>query len=149
MGMPIQNPVAGQLARYQGIFKPHWETTHVEIRVTRTMKLVRGAIAGAFVLVVVACGWIDSILTLMIGSWLALYVATPAVEWWAVDFPKEQWGEQFADGLTDVGAGPIEFEGVVGEPGHFGHLGIMRRVVVVHCILQCCCRNPRRNPMDW
>jgi hypothetical protein len=136
MGLPIQTPVVGQLSLYQGLYKPHWEIGHIEIRVSRVKKILRGIVVSAVIATALGFGWIDYLATLLIAAALVVYLVTPAVEWWSVCFPIEHLKGEYPDGLNNLEAGPIEFEGVVSEPGRFGHKGIMRRMVTVHRVVR-------------
>ena len=129
MGTPIQKPIAEQLAVYQGVYRPHWEIGHIEIRVSRTRKLLIGAAISCCLLAMFGLEWLSLIPFLIFGAVTYFYCFLPSVEIWKPHFPA---------GLDDLGSGPIEFEGVVSPPGIYGHMGMMHREVLIQRVLKYC-----------
>jgi len=131
MAAPLQSPLPGVVVKYEGIYRPHWEIPHIEIRVARSRMIV--------CLITLAIG--VSVVSFGLGS-LDLFT----VSWFSgvalvfVVFPaKERWNPIFLcdchHGLDEEG-GRIEFEGIVSSRGHFGHMGVMRREVKIVCVLR-------------
>jgi hypothetical protein len=129
MAHSVQRPLVGQIARYEGVYRPHWEIGHIGIRVTRTRKLLGGAVPALGFLGAFWLGLIGPIEAAVFTGLLVGLAAMPAEEWWSPAFPPE-----FEGGLDDEG-GPIEFEGIVTERGRYGHKGVMRRRVEIVRIL--------------
>jgi hypothetical protein len=126
----VQWPVVGQIARYEGTYRPHWEIGHIAVRVARVRKLLAGAVAGLGLFGAFWIGFCGPIEAAVLGGVLVLLLGTPAEEWWSPSFPPGYEG-----GLEGEG-GPIEFEGIVTRRGWYGHKGIMRRRVEIIRIIK-------------
>jgi hypothetical protein len=137
----IQKPLVGKVARYEGVYRPHWEIGHIAVRVSRVRKLFSVA-AGTMVLLAFFWlefgGWVETLI--MLGG-LCLVAATPSEERWAPRFPPN------FEGTLDDGDTPIEFEGVVTVPGWYGHKGIMRRSVEIVRVLRYTPRRTAKGPL--
>ncbi len=135
----VQRPVVGQIARYEGIYRPGWESGHIGVRVSRNRKLLVGAVAGLSLLGAFWAGFFSPLSTAMLASVLVLLVAIPAEERWTPSFPPH-----FEAELEDEG-GPMEFDGIVTKRGLYGHKGCMHRRVEIVRILH---YQPRRTNLD-
>lgn len=130
MGLPVQKPVIGKITHYVGVYRPHWETCHIGVRVSRTRKILVGVgmllgLFSGFLL-----GFFSQLDLLVVGGLITLWVACPAEERWKPYFPSH-----FQCGLEDKG-GTIEFEGVVSPCRRYELLGYLRTVEIVR-VLRC------------
>ena len=130
MKLPVQKPMAGDVALYEGFYCPHWEIDHVLVRVPRWRKLSQGAVVLCAVVLLHWIGWLTRTDVLIIGAPIAFLTFLPAYEKWQSIFPPGG-----PDGLDDKG-GRIEFEGVVTSRGRFGHLGYLQRRVEVTRVIR-------------
>src|SRR5690349_10019118 len=103
MAQSVQQPLVGQIARYEGVYRPHWEIGHIAVRVSRTRKLVLGALAGLALFVAFWLGFLSQVDVCVFAGLLAILVMTPAEERWAAFFPPD-----FVGCMDDRG-GRIEF----------------------------------------
>jgi hypothetical protein len=130
MAQSVQKPLVGQIARYEGVYRPHWEIGHIAVRVSRARKLVLGALAALGLLLAFWLGFLSPVDVSVFGGLLALLVITPAEERWMPCFPPGSLHD-----LDDEG-GPIEFEGIVTARGWYGHMGYLNRGVEVVRVLR-------------
>jgi hypothetical protein len=130
MAQPVQRPVVGVLARYVGVFRPHWEIPCIVVRVSGVRKLfVLATLLSCLVLAV----WFHLFETIEIGMFLvaiSLLAVLPVEEHWALQILPNSGFE-----VINEEGGPITFEGVVSERGSYGHKGIIHREVVIHRVL--------------
>src|SRR5690348_1290695 len=101
MARSIQRPLVGQVAKYDGVYRPHWECGHIAVRVSRARKLLAVAACAVVVLAALWLGFIGSVEAFVVAGILALIAATPSEERWEPCFPLH-----FEGGLDD-GVSPI------------------------------------------
>jgi hypothetical protein len=130
MRRAVQRPIVGCVARYEGIWRPHWEISHINVRVPRKRRLAIEVAAGACLLVTFGIGFLDTFDLLYLGGVAALLAALPAQEQWSVNFPAV-----FSAELCERG-GRIVFDGEVSSRGRHGHMGSMHRVVKIIRVLE-------------
>jgi hypothetical protein len=126
----IQTPVVGQVARYEGDYRPHWEIGHIGVRVSPVRKLLAGGLVGVVLLTLLLFGWIKLPVAGIAAAVVTVWMVMPAEDRWSPHFPPEFGGD-----LDDEG-GRIEFEGVVTERGLYGHRGFMNRSVEIVRVLR-------------
>jgi hypothetical protein len=135
----LQTPLVGQLARYEGTYRPHWEIPHVRVRVSRRRRLIRATVIVMFWLGVL---WLRGLPLegLLLGvAFFAVCLVVPAEEMWAPLFsPGSTCGSlpQRVDFEIDYTPTTIEFEGIVTALGRYGHKGCMERQVEIVRVLR-------------
>jgi hypothetical protein len=140
MTRSLQRPVIGQVIRYDGLYRPHWEIGHIAVRVSRARKLFAIAVCAVVLLVANRLEFTDSDHTCVLAGVLMLLGAIPSEELWSPRFPRG-----FEHDLED-GNSFIEFEGVVTARGRYGHKGIMQRRVDILRVLRFEPRRKKRSP---
>ena len=106
-GLPIQKPLAGELAHYQGIYYPSGTNGCVLVRVARTRRQIECVLTFAVLLLAFWFGFIGEIGLCAFGVVLVLSAVLPAVESWQLLSPADIAGSVEANGCH------IEFEGLV------------------------------------
>lgn len=126
----VQRPMVGRIARYEGVYRPHWEIGHIGVRVSRIRKLLVGAAAGLGLLGAFWLRFFSPVEAIVFAVVLVLLMTPPAEERWSPSFPPDLRAEFEGKG------GPIEFEGIVTERRWYGHKGMMHRRVEIVRVLQ-------------
>jgi hypothetical protein len=140
VGRLVQRPVVGQVARYEGTYRPHWEIGHIRVRVSRARRLVVGAAVVLAALAGWAVGLVGPLGLVPLGGLAVGLAALPAVEWWSADFPPG------FEGGWDGPGGPIVFDGVVTGRGRYGHMGMMQRKVEISRVVRYALAEPSPAP---
>lgn len=145
MAQTVQQPLVGQLSRYEGVYCPHWESGHIAVRVPREWKWLAWKLAALGLLLALGLRFLQpgAAWVCVATGVAAVSVLLPARERWTPRFPPDFLGG-LEEGLELVG-GPIEFEGIVTAPGRYGHKGCMcREVEIVRVLRYRVRRSPRR-----
>jgi two-component system, cell cycle response regulator DivK len=125
----VQKPVIGQLARYEGEYRPHGDIGHVSVRLSRASKLLPCALGALGLLAAFWLGIFTLLETSAVAALLVWLLAMPPEEWWLPSFPPSFQRD------PEDGGGFIEFDGIVTERGRYGHEGMMRRRVEIVRVL--------------
>jgi hypothetical protein len=124
MAPPIQKPLVGKAARYEGIYRPHWEIGHIEVRVSRMRRLLLCGLGLLGLLAALGGGILGPFETCWFAGLIVLLAVSPAKERWA------PCGNAIIDMDSNEGE-LIAFEGIVSTRGHYGHKGFMHRTVEI------------------
>jgi hypothetical protein len=130
MARPIQQPLVGVVARYQGVYRPHWEIAHIAVRGSRISTLCWAALMLLCSLVAFWLGMFGPKEFCVCLAGAAVLAAVPPEEHWAPNSSRD------CKVALDEEGGRIEFEGIVSALGRYGHHGFMCRKVEIIRILR-------------